>query len=82
MEGGGTYFGLVFAFSDPPAIPGGTVRLRGGPEFYGTVISDHQINMSNGNFDLIFSECMLQRIRDDDTFRRLGPVPGSWADHI
>lgn len=83
MQGGGTYFGLVFAFSDPAnGIPGGTVNLRGGPEFYGSVVSDHQINISNGNFDLIFSQCMLDRIRNDDLFRRLGPIPGSWADHL
>lgn len=90
MQGGGgndplesSFFGLVFAFSYPPdGIDGGTVNLRGGPEFYGVIVSDHAISISNGNFDMIYSPCMLDRIRSDDQFRRLGPVPGSWADHI
>lgn len=84
MQGGGAFFGLVFAFSAPGSgINGGaSVKLTGGPQFYGTVVSDHQVTFGGGTYDLIYSQCMFDRIGNDDKFKHLGPVPGSWADHI
>lgn len=86
MQGGGTYFGLAFAFSDPDnpdnPIPGGDVDVRGSAKIYGVIVSDHQIDLSNGTFDAIYSDCMFKKLISDDTFKRLGPVPGTWADHI
>lgn len=82
MAGGGTFFGIAFAFSPDPSSASSRVTLNGGPEFYGTIVSDHNVTFGNGNFDLIYSKCLFDRIATDDTFKRLGPVPGSWADHI
>jgi|GEM_PF-1289912 len=82
MAGNATYFGLAFAFSPQPASANSSVTMNGGAEFYGTFVSDHQVDFGGGNFDLIYSKCLFDHLASDDKFKRLGPVPGSWADHI
>lgn len=83
IQSGAKFFGMVFAFSDPAnGIAGGDVQLRGGTQFYGAIISDHDIDIGNGSFQMIYSEDVLTKLRFDDSLKALGRVPGSWADQI
>jgi len=84
MEAGGQFFGLAFAFSNSASgISGGdTVSLQGGPEIFGIIVSDHQVDFGGGNYDLIYSKCLFDLLSSDDSLKRLEPVPGSWADHL
>lgn len=80
MNAGGALFGVAFAF----AHDGGSVdaRLNGGPTLYGSVISNRDIDLGNGNYTARYSREVL-----DNLVSGLGPasslamVPGSWRDY-
>ena len=81
IEGGGKIFGIVFAWEDPDNPgSGGDVKLRGGSQFYGAIISDHEIDMGNGNYEMLFDLDVLRNISRNPDFLRIGKVPGSWTD--
>ncbi len=82
IQGGGQVFGLAYAFSFPAeGIPGGDITLRGGTRFYGAIVSDHDIDMGNGTFQLIYSDEMLSKVLTEQDFKTFARVPGTWTDH-
>lgn len=82
IQGGGEVFGLAYAFSFPAeGIPGGDITLRGGTRFYGAIVSDHEIDMGNGTFQLIYSDELLSKVLTEVDFKTFARVPGTWADH-
>ncbi len=76
-------FGLLFAFD--PTVPSGSstfnVKLNGGATVYGAVISDQQINFSNGNFKMRYDQQVLDAIGKFPTSSGLGKLPGTWSDY-
>lgn len=82
IQGGGEVFGLAFAFSYPEVgIAGGDITLQGGTRFYGAIVSDHEIDMGNGTFQLIYSDELLSKVLTEADFKTFARVPGTWADH-
>lgn len=82
IQGGGEVFGLAYAFSYPAeGIAGGDITLRGGTRFYGAIVSDHEIDMGNGTFQLIYSDELLSKVLTEADFKTFARVPGTWADH-
>lgn len=82
LDGNAQVFGLAYAFSYPPdGILGGDITMRGSQNFYGAIVADHEIQMGNGAFRLVYSDELLGRLQTEDDFKTFGRVPGTWADH-
>lgn len=91
LKGGARLFGIVFAFSctdDPPCqsenelIAGGRFKVNGTAGFYGALVSDHQMDGTNGTFHVVFNDKIIQRVRGLDSLKSVGQVPGSWTDML
>lgn len=91
------FFGLLFAFSctdevldpeDPVCtaendlIEGGGFKGNGNARFYGSMVSDHQMDKLNGTMHVIFNADVLSRVKAMDSVKSVGPVPGSWTDML
>ncbi len=79
MVGGRKMYGLLYAFSVPGTL-GGSIKLAGGVTIVGALVSDHQVDMGNGTFNMVFSRSVLSNL---GTFSAsFAKVPGGWLDQL
>ncbi|UTW11114.1 pilus assembly PilX N-terminal domain-containing protein [Marinobacterium rhizophilum] len=79
------FYGIAFGFSDkysnPPAAEANALEIRGGAIVYGVVLTTDTVTSPTGNYTLVYSEKLLEKITGvDDTFDELARYPGSWTD--
>lgn len=74
------FFGMLFAFStDPTATL--NLDLNGTPTFYGAIMTNAKISLSNGNYKMRFDVNVLKNMSLNPAARGLAKIPGSWADY-
>lgn len=79
------FYGIAFGFSDQYSnVPNGetnALEIRGGAIVYGIVLASDTVTSPTGNYTLVYSEQLLDKISGiDDTFYELARYPGSWTD--
>lgn len=74
------FFGMVFAFSTNPAATL-NLDLNGTPTFYGAIMTNAKISLSNGNYKMRFDVNVLKNMSLNPAARGLAKIPGSWADY-
>lgn len=74
------FFGMLFAFSTNPAATLG-LDLNGTPTFYGAIMTNANISLSNGNYKMRFDYNVLKNMSLNPAARGLVRLPGSWADY-
>lgn len=80
LTGGPIIYGLVFAFE---TIPGsGGVQIVGTNTVRGAIISNHDIDISGGTFNVRYDADVLANISQDSgpKLSKVEVVPGSWKD--
>lgn len=82
LQGGAALFGVAYAFNNPDdADPdGGTIQINGSNIVYGSVISDHDIDISSGTFHVRYDGRVINNIINGDEFQVLAKVANSWRD--
>jgi len=81
LQGGASVFGVIYAFSsDNDPDTGGTVTINGNNIVYGSVISDHDVAISNGTFHVRYDSRVINNIINGDDFAVLAKVANSWRD--
>lgn len=84
MNGGSKVYGVVYLFDNPSsnATPP-TAQLTGGPEVYGSFISDAGGNAMNGNYSVVYTPAVQDSLNGktgSGVSFRMTYVPGSWRD--
>ncbi len=79
MTGGRKMYGLLYAFS-VPGTAGGSIKLAGNVTIVGALVSDHQVDMGNGAFNMVFSRSVLSNL--GTTSASFAKVPGGWLDQL
>lgn len=74
------FFGMLFAFSTNPATTL-SLDLNGTPTFYGAIMTNAKISLSNGNYKMRFDVNVLKNMLKNPSARGLAKIPGSWADY-
>ncbi|NVK39748.1 MAG: pilus assembly PilX N-terminal domain-containing protein [Oceanospirillaceae bacterium] len=79
------FYGIAFGFSDkysnPPSSETNALEIRGGAVVYGVVLTTDTVTSPTGNYTLVYSQNLLERITDNgDKFYELTRYPGSWTD--
>lgn len=74
------FFGMMFAFSTNPAATL-NLDLNGTPTFYGAIMTNAKISLSNGNYKMRFDINVLKNMSLNPSARGLAKIPGSWADY-
>lgn len=74
------FFGMMFAFSTNPAATL-NLDLNGTPTFYGAIMTNAKISLSNGNYKMRFDVNVLKNMSLNPGARGLAKIPGSWADY-
>lgn len=74
------FFGMLFAFSTNPAAML-SLDLNGTPTFYGAIMTNANISLSNGNYKMRFDVNVLKNMSLNPAARGLVKLPGSWADY-
>ncbi len=78
MNNNGAFFGLIFAFSRTATA---TVSIQGGPTLYGSLISNQNINLGNGNYNARYDAIVLENLAKSLDNGGMYAVPGSWTDY-
>lgn len=83
------YFGIAMSFSDDYTTDGNgvsgedyTLTLNGNSTVYGILLSNKNVDLPNGTFDLVYSQAVLENLAggiDGETFI-IGRRSGSWND--
>jgi len=55
-----------------------TVQVNGGPVIYGALVLDSQVDLGNGNVDLVYDSNVLQNLNKNNKI--FAPLNGSWND--
>jgi hypothetical protein len=87
LNGGAVFYGILFGFSDKydqdptPNDEDFTIKTTGSPTLYGVLLSNQNLDATNGSFSLVYSETLLEKLVNvGDTFYELARYPGSWTD--
>lgn len=85
MNANSTFYGMIFAF-DPNGNTAG-MTMNGGAKVYGSILSNDKVQMGlniNGTFDLVYDVPTMNVITDPNNnfFKFLARMPGSWADYL
>lgn len=78
MNNNGAFFGLIFAFSRTASAG---VAINGGPTLYGSLISNQNINLGNGNYNARYDATVLENLAKSLDNGGMYAVPGSWKDY-
>lgn len=83
------FFGIAFSFSDrytgdsnPGSTEDFTLKVNGNSTVYGILLSNRNVDLPNGTFDLVYSEKILENLVDTsgDEKYAIGRRTGSWND--
>lgn len=75
-------FGIFFSFEKPGcAGTGGTVHLNGGPTFYGSVMSNHDLDLGNGTYTIRFLRDLFVNL-DKNIKDPLVAIPGTYRHNL
>jgi len=81
MNNNNQFFGLIFSFANPPDTGTVSVSLTGGPTLYGSMISNQDIDIGNGNFKARYDATTLNNLANGaNSIPLISSVPGSWRD--
>src|SRR5690606_27509982 len=80
INGNVTVNGLVFSFLTPGSVATPELKLNGGANIQGAVMSNYNPSLSNGTLMVRYNEEVLTNIVTNDEFRRIFRVGGSWRD--
>lgn len=80
MNGGAEINGLVFSFRKPTTAVDFEMNMIGGARVNGILASNHPVGQSNGTFNSVFDAEVVESLEQNDAFRRIAYVPGSWRD--
>ncbi|PTC00877.1 hypothetical protein C9975_05180, partial [Thalassospira xiamenensis] len=81
MNGGAEVNGLVLSFTTPEDTTGPhELTMNGGAVVNGAVLANHPANLANGTLTVRFDGDVLANITNNDAFRRVSRVGGSWHD--
>jgi len=78
MNNNGAFFGLIFAFTRTATA---TVSIQGGPTLYGSLISNQNIDLGNGNYNARYDATVLENLAKSLDNGGMYAVPGSWTDY-
>ncbi len=79
MNGNTKIYGLLYAFS-VPGTAGGRVQLVGTVTIIGAFVSDHEVDLGSGGFNMVFSRSVLSHL--GTTSASFAKVPGGWMDQL
>jgi hypothetical protein len=75
LNGGAIFYGILFGFSDrydqapTPKNEDFIVKVTGSPTLYGVLLSNQDLDATNGSFSLVYSETLLKKLVNvGDTF--------------
>ncbi|RUO65828.1 PilX N-terminal [Pseudidiomarina planktonica] len=81
MNGGAEVNGLVMSYTTPEDTGGPyELTMNGGALVNGAVLANHPANLANGTLTVRFDGEVLANITNNDAFRRVSRVGGSWHD--
>ncbi|RUO49376.1 pilus assembly PilX N-terminal domain-containing protein [Pseudidiomarina donghaiensis] len=80
INGNVTINGLVFSFRTPGSTASPELKLNGGANIQGAVMSNYDPDLSNGTLMVRYNEEVLTNIVTNDRFRRIFRIGGSWRD--
>ncbi|MBI2383659.1 MAG: hypothetical protein HYV18_06295 [Gammaproteobacteria bacterium] len=83
MNANSEFFGIIFAFANPPSTGTVSVLINGGPTLYGSIISNKNIDLGNGNYTARYDRTVLDNLSSGGASagNSLTMVPGSWTDY-
>lgn len=72
--------GMVFAFRTPGSTLNHALKLNGGATINGAVMANFDPDLSNGTLLVRYHEEVLTNLVNNDAFKRVTRVGGSWRD--
>lgn len=80
INGNVTINGLLFSFNTPGSSATPEMKLNGGAQIQGAVMSNADPDLSNGALMVRYNQEVLMNVVTNDSFRRIFRVGGSWHD--
>jgi hypothetical protein len=77
VNGNTLFYGILFVRSDDNSAE---VTGNGGVQIFGAMIVEGNVDLA-GSIELVYSDVIMDRLRNSDEFLRFGKVPGSWLDN-
>ncbi|WP_341503073.1 pilus assembly PilX N-terminal domain-containing protein [Gallaecimonas sp. GXIMD4217] len=73
------FYGIIFSFHTDPAVET-DFKANGTAAMNGSLVANHDVEISNGNFGVRYDELALSNIAISASFQRITRLPGSWRD--
>lgn len=81
MNGGAVVNGMVLSFRTPEDLAGPyELAMNGGAVVNGAVLANHPASLANGTLTIRFDGEVLSNITNNQNFRRVSRIGGSWHD--
>lgn len=80
MNGSNELYGMVFQFNTPGNTTDYKITLNGGAFVNGSIMASQNPDLSNGNLTVRYNLDVLRAVVENDAFRRLHRIGGSWHD--